>query len=299
MLSGDPSMSFPSNPSLQRLAQRTMLNGVMGNLPSPCGANCSYTLQFQGPYLQCSSQTRNRTLLYNADNEAETNTTVYSSVWTNTALLWLPSAEQNAPETSARLNFTTLRANTLAYKSTTFKLNVTQNELSCVPSRAEYEVQSVYKNSVQHIQISTNAVHPLMNLENGVFWPTDPSNSRKSRSKRQFSLNPAQVWTGPYTITQKNISQVDYIRDANLMAVIQAMAVPLTGWFQADFEPPNVDVTPIQTDPDGYKWSNAAWTVAQTGDHEGKLHPSHSTAQSAGTTFVIFYLAFRFSLLTF
>jgi hypothetical protein len=67
--------------------------------------------------------------------------------------------------------------------------------------------------------------------------------------------------------------------------LVSTHPIPLTGWFQADFEQPNVDV-----EPDGYKWVDAAWTIAQTGDHEGKLRPLHFPAQSScGFCYILSY----------
>ena len=215
-----------------------MLNRKRGTIPSPCGANCLYTLRFQGPYLQCSSTTENMTI-----SLPGTVITIYNSTWTNLPFYQLSSARQSASQTSASFDFTVLQANTVSYVHGGSKLNATQYVISCAPSRANYEVINTYNNNVQSLQLKIGNVQPLINLGHQLCWPAVSPLTNESNT--------------PLCSTGNTTDQIAYIRDSNLMAVMQAMAVPLVGRYEAvvrsigDAEVAN-----------GWRWYNATFAFA-------------------------------------
>lgn len=214
-----------------------MLNGKRGEISSPCGANCLYTLHFQGPYLQCSSATTNITI-----DVTESVATVYNSTWTNLPYYRLPDAQQNALQTSASFTFIVLQANAYGVAISGAKLNATQNIISCVPSRADYEVINTYKNNIQSLELKVGNVQPLINLGHELCWP---------------ALSPVPVkFPTPLCSTGNTTYQLAYIRDSNLMAMMQAMAASIIGSYEAGVS----GVGDLEVSSQ-WNWTNATFVI--------------------------------------
>lgn len=62
---------------INRLARQVLIGGESSAMPSPCGTNCSYIVEFEGPYMECNSTTS--TQLF---DDAAVSFLVYSGNWT-------------------------------------------------------------------------------------------------------------------------------------------------------------------------------------------------------------------------
>lgn len=232
-------------PSLQQLAVNTMIDGDLKAMISPCGANCSYVLRFDGPYLSCTNSSQNLSLPLPTTTNGGSNVTlppVFTASWT------IPSNEsssQNALATG-HLDFVVLHAGyaSLDGANSTMPLNYTENTISCYPRRAEYELHQTFQNGGQISNVTVGPVYDLVPLPAKVTPPpnVDPD---------QWIYNSNGSWGDETT---------NYMRDANIMALIQAMASPLIGSYTAS------DVIGGPDDPtievNGMLWTPAYWKVA-------------------------------------
>ena len=236
------------NPTVQYLVERTLINNEIWTMPSPCGANCSYILKFTGPYLQCTNSNKNSTLYSNsiegALSELSTFFTVYNGSWVYPPDVTLANTPNTFANVSAYLNITSATANTLGvevissdrgFEDRNYRLNITQNNLVCIPSRAEYEVHIVYEDNVVTLKpsIGVDSVYPLTD----VMDPMPMSESFLFPNTTSSELNP---------------SQITYIQDANLMALIGQAAERLSGVSTALVV--NASEVPLAVDLEGFQW---------------------------------------------
>ncbi|CZR62770.1 uncharacterized protein PAC_12667 [Phialocephala subalpina] len=238
------------NPTIQYLVERTLINNEIWTMPSPCGANCSYALKFTGPYLQCTNSNRDSTLYSNSTEEALAEPsaffTVYNGSWVYPLDVTLADTPNTFANVSAYLNITSATANTLGvevvssdrdFEDRNYRLNITQNNLVCIPSRAEYEVHIVYEDNIVTLKpsIGVESVYPLTD----VMDPMPMSESFLFSNTAPSELNP---------------SQVTYIQDANLMALIGRTAERLSGLSTALVV--NASEVPLTVDSEGFQWYN-------------------------------------------
>lgn len=96
----------------------------------------------------------------------------------------------------------------------TYKLDITENHLDCIPSKADYIVHTLYKNNVRHLNIST-----------------DPSSIRPLTD-----FLPLPVAADFSDDTFLNASALSFIRDSNLFSIVQPFAEILSGSVNATAE---------------------------------------------------------------
>jgi hypothetical protein len=205
---------------VQNLAIHTMVNGAPSLLSSPCGANCSFTLALDIPYLECHSTISNvsfegKGLVFDFP--------VFNATWSGYVF-----------------NVTTYYTfSAKAFDNSTWSALTQANNTVCTPSRANYTLDIMYENSVQNVSISRGLVTPL-NLSSPA--PAPPTSSEAPPT---VAAGPAVVfpgfmgdvpvpsgyppswygtealrWTPPF---------VSWYRDLQLMALITGMADSLAG----------------------------------------------------------------------
>lgn len=178
-----------------------MVNGEPSVIPSFCGANCSYTITLDGPYFVCNASVLNATL-YNGN----TPLTIYDATYAPgsditpsfQAKLWSPTAISN------------------------YMLIATQQNLTCLPYRAEYVLSNIYENSVPNLTLSTKSIQPLVSFNDTPFIIQPLSENPDISS---FTSTSALNWT--------NIGLQRY-RDINLLNIINVVAVSLSGQYNMD-----------------------------------------------------------------
>ena len=120
-------------PVVTRLATQVLLGGRYLTWPSPCGNNCTYAIQFQGPSYQCENA------LY-VNLTQEVNPTVFTPFQSvsvpSEAILWL-AAEDPVINYGDQYRFE-------------MQWNQTQN-MSCTLYYATYDLNVTYQNNVQNV----------------------------------------------------------------------------------------------------------------------------------------------------
>ncbi|KAL5364351.1 hypothetical protein BJX96DRAFT_187700 [Aspergillus floccosus] len=219
--------------SVQYLIRRTLSTRSLWNLPSPCGSNCSYTLQFVGPYLQCTSYEKNVTHGWIDEDTSNSILAVsfpaYASVFDLNSTSLLGNESYLDTTTSSRLHISTAVPNgVMGVKSLRtyvenassivaglpfdggvnmtvrrYQLNTTEHHLECVPSRADYTVYTMFRNDGANYNVSIDAasVRPLTAALTGL------------------NLNGSLTDT---TVMARSL--LPFFRDLNMYTIIQQLA---------------------------------------------------------------------------
>lgn len=132
-------------------------------MASPCGANCSYTTTFEGPYVHCNASTN--TSLY---DHATGNFNIYTGNWFSPLGESLnPALFYNGTYTQARFNATTLTP--IQVNGTDLDGNGTSaflqlGSISCTPGRANFTVINTYENNILSREVSSQPIDTLISL---------------------------------------------------------------------------------------------------------------------------------------
>jgi hypothetical protein len=226
--------------SLTRLASFALIGGRRRLTTSPCGSNCSYVLEFDGPAFSCSSKTFNTTQLSDKDGgDALSVFSIYDSVWQNPSAQaevfvdMLDNSEiMDSNTTSANLSITTARPLGRIIGLSTDELEkeyrgqhvAEVHELFCIPSTTTYTIVITYIQSVQDIRIVTQPGQILGNTVNGIY----SSECGTADDSRDCTSTPSSDVCGcdPSVWSQSNL---DWMRDTNILALTDAAMRPLTG----------------------------------------------------------------------
>ena len=139
-----------------------MVKGETFNLASPCGVNCSYVMEFEGPWLYCENSTT--TAFYNQSGYKNENYfTIYSGTWTDPRTAFITQSVYNGTYSIANFNSSTLTP--IAYNNDNQSILVQEDYLLCVPARAKFTVNNTYINNVQSRTVSVEPISRLVNLE--------------------------------------------------------------------------------------------------------------------------------------
>lgn len=201
----------PGNParrSIVDLAARTMVRGERYTMASPCGLNCSYTIQFDGPYLKCNSST---TSVVSLPSSLET--TVFEADWLK--FNKRRSKFENVPEGPFQLkNLRDCHYNVFDNYTT---ITCTQETMSCYPQRAQYHVNQTFQNGQQRSTVQMGQIFDLLPAEDGAA---------------------ASPVTNPTRWNQGlNATAAAYIRDVNILGLIMAMTSSLSGSYSTFANP--------------------------------------------------------------
>ncbi|KAF7863980.1 hypothetical protein EAF04_006945 [Stromatinia cepivora] len=229
---------------LPRLAFQTMITGQAFEQPSPCGENCSFVLEFEGPTLECNSSSKNITTsqIGNAATDFPF-FTIYSGNWTSDfspATSAPPNVLSNGTYTNAYWQSSTLTLldaeitvinstlhNTTTTTTTTLNTSTTQNNLYCIPGRALYTINNTYISNMLTRNISSTFISPLSNLQlstpnNSIAVPGF-ANISGMATDHGFGNVPAN-WS---------VEARAYYRDLNMMMIVNTMFYYLAGGYTA------------------------------------------------------------------
>ncbi|TGO16217.1 hypothetical protein BPAE_0512g00010 [Botrytis paeoniae] len=182
---------------LQRLAASTMTAGKQSTMQSPCGANCSYTLNLEGPYLQCDSPNiqygvLNTTSLSWSDNFQSTGQNVTFEThddgidllvwnayqgflfdpWVGGSKEARATASQMHIIAPSQFSIQTIRPLGMRNpavresKSNSFGnlVAIEGNYINCSAATATYTVSYVYENNILSTNISVSSIDIIKNL---------------------------------------------------------------------------------------------------------------------------------------
>jgi hypothetical protein len=202
--------------SLARVAKRSLLSGeILGSI-SPCGLNCSYTIDFQGPYMQCdplksanisTSFPKERYLtndagvniMYSGQQQHSSSGDPYYTpsrfeIFTSRIIGFWPKWTEKDTEDRGKGNPNMLTDSNFIWES---------HNLTCKPHRANYTVRISWKNGERQISHEAKQLDALVNL------------SRESRNYETAS-NRAEY-------------HQQWINDSNLQAIFESLTNALSG----------------------------------------------------------------------
>ncbi|KAH6669412.1 hypothetical protein B0J14DRAFT_598601 [Halenospora varia] len=268
---------FRGNNLITRIARQVLISGEDLPSTSPCGTNCSYTMDFEGPYMQCANSSSTFTF-QSTDTSTVllTNFTIYEGKW---------FSPTNADSVRIFYNGTYTLANLNASFLTPLSVNYTIPELfdpydvtalirrdnvTCVPGRGVFTVNNVYTDNVLNRTYTVNPISKLINLallnKNGVIQVPG------------FTTISGAIGTQPANWTQKTL---DYYRDNNYMAITSSLLSWLDGNFQA-FLPGSQDMQRRGiNDTEGPVLNSLAWEDLVTTSATGVSHSSGTVNNAA------------------
>jgi hypothetical protein len=171
-------------------------------MPSPCGANCSYLLVLDIPYLQCNTTTQNITRFFSSPPPTAPK---FDTTW------------QNYVFKASSYFGIDYRKNSTSYRI---------ESLICSPARANYTLEVLYNNNIQRMNVMKGLVAPLNLSSPAPKSPMLPYNTMfpgfmgitQSRYE-YFGIDPLH-WTPPF---------LSWYRDLQLLTLIAGMAKSLAG----------------------------------------------------------------------
>lgn len=205
-------------------------------MPSPCGVNCSYVIEFEGPYMACNTTTTSTRF-----DDASQIFPIYTGKWTLPFGSPLnPASRSNSTYTQARFNSTTLfplkvNGTDLDGGQNTSAIMRQDNTL-CLPARAKYIVNNTYHNNVLKRNVSMEMIDRLTNL---VVRSKDGAMPVPGFILPQ-SIPPA-LGTAPANWT---VEALALYRDNNMMTIFSSMMSWLNGTFEG-FLPAGTGVTTV------------------------------------------------------
>jgi hypothetical protein len=188
-------------------------------MPSRCGANCSFTLTLDMPYLDCSISSFNVSF---AGNSTNFEFPVFNATWEGyvfNATTYYVFNASDTPNSNAHAWIAHTKA----------------NNTICTPSRANYVLYIEYENAVQRRSFTKSPATPL-NVSSPAL-----SSSAIEETPPSLGLGPAVLFPGFMGITTDaqtwwgtealnwTPSLISWYRDLQLMAIISGMANSLSG----------------------------------------------------------------------
>jgi hypothetical protein len=183
---------------------------------SPCGPDCAYSLQFEGPYLRCTNSISNQTS--DPTGVASCGENAFSA--SNVSTMGLGDSYYNVGDAFNRSTSRSI--------GRTSKGHVWQEieSLSCVPSRATYTVNVAYRGGKQDIIRSQKYIGSLRDMiaPDYDYIPHTPQcdpllNKDTDAYTACIRYTPA-IWNEPLLLV---------LRALNHFSFIDAMVSPLTG----------------------------------------------------------------------
>lgn len=209
---------------INRVARQVLNSGETFPMVSPCGVNCSYIMEFEGPWIECNTTTSTK-FLENVDFQDLL--PIYSGWWTTQPEARLSHSSYNGTYTQATYNSTILfplvADRGVFNGSANSSLSVRQDNITCFPGRAIFTINNTYTNNIQNRSVTAKPIDTLINLapitHNGAI-KVPGFNAAKGFA---YGTEPAE-WSS-YAL--------DYYRDNNLMTIFAAMFSWLNGEFLA------------------------------------------------------------------
>ncbi|KAH7319312.1 hypothetical protein BKA65DRAFT_99153 [Rhexocercosporidium sp. MPI-PUGE-AT-0058] len=211
---------------INRLARQVLVAGEAFVPPSPCGMNCSYITQFEGPYFECNKSTKFTKSNNSNIHDALETLNIYSGSWFSPlAPINRAGPRYNGTYTQAIFNSTTLTPTSFVEntRNDSTLVNLQEENTICAPGRAKYTIHSNYRNNIYSRNVTREPIDRLVNLainthDGAVMVPNFALNKN-----RTYGTVPAN-WSK---------SALDFYRDNNMMTISSAMMSWLHGDFRA------------------------------------------------------------------
>lgn len=235
-------------------------------MQSPCGVNCSYVMEFEGPWLECANSS---TTFFNESGDFP----IYEGSWNDPRTASVTQSLYNGTFSIANFNSSTLTP--VAYNNANQSVLIQQTNLSCLPARAKFTVNNTWTNNVQQREVSSETISRLVNLEplshdSEVIVPG-------FCSTKSYGLGTAPANWSDYALS--------FYRDINHISIISAMMYYLEGNVIASDNvvtdplavvnsPSDILNTPLNrannnTSTNGSEWSYVEWSQPITSNSIG------------------------------
>lgn len=227
--------SFPS--SLQRLANAVIISGAAVSIPSPCGANCSYTTKFNAPYFQfvtvMSNFTVDVTKIVGGQPQA------YTGVFTSDSLKDQRRGKDattfinTAPELQAlgrsNSSFAAILQSPIAISNDKGTVLMSRQDTTCSTSRVEYTVTNSYENTVQTTNYSAGLVQPISSFYQIPVDNLYGNNTVPGLLLPGFFDKSLVLGTGPVNWTRQSLN---WYHDVNLINIINTVSSSIAGGYK-------------------------------------------------------------------
>jgi hypothetical protein len=235
-------------------------------MQSPCGVNCSYVMEFEGPWLECVNCT---TTYFNESGTFP----IYAGSWNDPRSAAVTQSRYNGTFSIASFNSSTLVP--IAYNNENQTVLIQQNNLLCLPARANFTVNNTWTNNVYQRKVSPKTTSRLVNLE-----PLSHDSEVAVPgfcNAESFGLGTAPANWSEYALS--------FYRDLNHISIISAMMYYLQGNVIASDNvvtnplaiinsPSDILNTPLNvqnnaTSTNGSEWSYVQWSQPITSNSIG------------------------------
>jgi hypothetical protein len=158
------------------VAKQALSTRQIATTTSPCGTNCTFSLEFTGPYVQCTENLLNRSV-----TEDEFYTGIYARYYSGG---WEPIVKEDTDTTWLPFGKFSMNISRpvgeyySGHQNTSFNdmLALETHQVSCLPGRASYTLQTSYANGVRELSYTTKYLGALQDI-----WKADntqfPGNS--------------------------------------------------------------------------------------------------------------------------
>ncbi|KAG4434704.1 hypothetical protein IFR05_009814 [Cadophora sp. M221] len=227
--------TFPS--SLQRLSNSVIVSGTANPIPSPCGANCSYTTTFDAPYFQCVTVMSNFTV--DVKKMVGGQPQAYTGVFTSDDLKDQRRGKDtntfinSAPELQAlgrsNATFVTKLQSPIAMSSDKGMVLMSRQEMTCSAAQVSYTVNHTYKNTVLSTNIITGSVRALNSFYQIPVENLYGNNTVPGLLLLGFYDKSLVLGTGPVNWTNQSLQ---WYHDLNLINIINTVSASIEGGYK-------------------------------------------------------------------
>ncbi|KAM0160761.1 hypothetical protein ACHAPG_002825 [Botrytis cinerea] len=247
--------SGKDNNLIVRLAREVLISGQTFTQSSPCGSNCSYEIQYEGPWIDCVNSSSQ---YYLKTNDTFT---IYNGTWSSKISASLAHSTYNGTYTQATFNSSTLtpiKANGIhdvgALGGEAMEALVQEDLLVCSPGRALFTVNNIWEDNIQRREYDVAPISQLTNLallthQSEVIVP-----GFCAETGTGYGTGPANWST----------AALDWYRDNNMMTIFASMLSFLDGEYLARLVATNSSIKHNDT---AY-YTDIAWQEAIVGNND-------------------------------
>ena len=231
-------------------------------MSTPCGVNCSYVVEFQGPYFDCNASSP-----INTHNDFSLgDIPIYNGTWFEPRNAFEIQSTYNGTFTLANFvssTFTPIAANEDVFHDKPINngsIILQQNNLICIPGRASYTINNTYVNGAHIRTVIAEPIDPLINL-----CPLTYHSEVVVPGFNDYSNSPLYLGTGSANWSSYALG---YYRDNNIMTIFDALMGQLQGSYIAQLQVPtelNLDAPSNSSEWFGNLVWNAYVETTETG----------------------------------
>ncbi|CAI7669614.1 unnamed protein product [Penicillium crustosum] len=263
-------LDYNLRPALHGMIHQTLLAKRVEDASSTCSANCSYSLYFTGPYVQCTGTTNTSTLLYHDLEWPHAESfPIFNSSTEQFSIDYdfFDDPKIKDPPFDSQITISTSSPQNLGFRPLSkvddltmgqWKIDTINHYWTCIPSRADYTVHTTYKNNVRSLEVDIDeaSIKPLISAPPSVIG--------------------VQEGDPPLSDTPFNPAVAPILRDANLYSIITPVMKTISGTFNATCGA-FLGSNSTYTDSDGFEYYNFTTTFPPNGTYINPYKYSHNS----------------------